>query len=655
MLFALVGPEFEENLSLRYLQGALERAGHEAKIVAFEKPSDVERAAREICTIKPEVAGFSMVFTRRADEYCALIARCRELGFKGLTLAGGTFAAFHAEQLLAEYPAIDAVALGEGEAIVCEIANSLADLRSVRGLVIREGTSLLRTEPAVLEENLDAYAWPTHRRPFDEFLGLPIVNMLSSRGCHYSCGFCSISAWHRLCGGSRYRQRSVGDVAAEMACMYRQGVRLFNFHDDNFLSADRHANTERVTALRQQLRAQGVGKIAFQIKARPDAIDEELFALLRNMGLFRVFLGIEAGTEESLRNLGRGQKLEDNIRALSILNGLDLHVAFNLLVLNPDSTFEDFEGNVDFLRNHCENPMNFCRTEIYTGTPLERKLQRENRLLGNYFGLNYRMKNSRCERAFRLFSAAFFERNFGVAPVHYLSAQVDYEHQLRMDFFGTTPAVRSEAKGYVRAVNENTVHYLDAIIAHVKTCDDDAEFMNQIASDVARDDRELAIRGQQALAIIRDLTAPANERTRLGRTVAAVAASVAMALAAACTRDTQPAEAAPPPPQNPDTGAPPDPTQMNEMAPVPPRDAAPTTTRTSPTTTTTTRVPTMPMEAAPYWPPTTFHTEKAPLPHTTHPAEATPRPPTYYPNEAAPMPPQPTEMAPPPPPPDPKK
>ena len=99
--------------------------------------------------------------------------------------------------------------------------------------------------------------------------------------------------------------------------MYREGVRIYNFHDDNFLASDRDANLERVADLRTELRTRGVGKIAFQIKARPDAVDPELFALLRNMGLFRVFLGIEAGTEASLKALGRGhiQRIKEQVRA----------------------------------------------------------------------------------------------------------------------------------------------------------------------------------------------------------------------------------------------------------------------------------------------------------------------------------------------------
>jgi len=563
MHVVLVGPELEENLSLRYLRGALEADGHLVTQVDFEFARDVERAARALVAAAPDIAGFSMVFTRRAEEFAALIRRVRALGFHGLTIAGGHFAAFHAEQLLADLPELDMVGIGEGEGLLRALAGDERTLgrapqalAEIRGLVWRDGARLQRNAPATPPEDLDVLPWPVHRRPFDRYMGLPIVNMLGSRGCTHACGFCSIAAWHKMCGGSRYRVRSPSHIAAEMACLYREGVRVFNFHDDNFLGRDREQNLARYRALREELAERRVGKIAFQIKARPDSVDQELFAMLRSMGLFRVFLGIEAGTEVSLKNLGRGQKLTDNVRALEILNGLDLHVAFNLLVLNPESTFDDLEGNVAFLRAHLDNPMNFCRTEIYEGTPLERRLRKTDRLLGDYWGLDYAVGDQRAERAFELFRDAFYQRNFGAHPLHYLSGQVDYEHQLRMDFFGTTPEVRALAKGFVRAVNANTVRHLDDVLAEVRRGGDGGEFKRDLFARVHADDERLHAEGQRTLSRIRDLTEIVNRRPFL-KTKGAIAAATAFVLASCRLPDTAPMEAAPPPPET-HTGAPPD-------------------------------------------------------------------------------------------------
>jgi anaerobic magnesium-protoporphyrin IX monomethyl ester cyclase len=587
MRVALIGAELEENLALRCLAGALQAEGHDPLIVPFDEPQDERRAAADLAGSGAAIAGFSMVFTRRGEEFARLIRRCRELGFRGLTLAGGSFAAFHAEQLLRDVAGLDAVAVGEGERILCELARDPASPGSVPGLVWRDGETVRRNPPATVEEDLDRLPWPLHRRPFDRYLGLSIVNLLGSRGCTYGCGFCSIAAWHRLCGGSRYRQRSVESIAAEIGCLYREGVRIFNFHDDNFLGTDRAQNTARVHSLRRALADQGVERIGFQIKARPDAVDPELFALLRSMGLFRVFLGIEAGSTASLRSLGRGQRLEDNVRALEVLNALDLHVAWNLLCINPDSTLDDFAENVAFLRAHAENALNFCRTEIYAETPLEQRLRGEGRLLGDYWGLDYRIDDERVQRAYEIFTAAFFERNFGKSPLHYLSAQVDYEHQLRADFFGTTASLRAEAKAFVRRVNENTASHLEEIIAAVRAEEASQAFAQAVAARVAADDVRLHAEGQAILRRVRQLPARPSRRSS-----ATVAAAIALAVTGCSGRqETHMMEAVPRPPTDvrpppPDLGPRPEPvpSHMREAAPPPPqvREAAPPPPRDPP-------------------------------------------------------------------------
>ena len=412
------------------------------------------------------------------------------------------------------------------------------------GLVWRDGATVRRNEPSIPEQDLDKLAWPVHRRPFDLYLGMPIVNLLGSRGCRYGCAFCSIAAWHRMCGGDRYRRRSAENLAAEMGCLWREGVRIFNFHDDNFLGTDRNENIAGALALRAALQQQGVGKIAFQIKARPDAVDPELFALLRSMGLFRVFLGIEAGTDASLRNLGRGQTVEDNERALALLHGLDLHLAFNLLVLNPESTLEDLEANVAFMRKHAGTPLNFCRTEVYAGTPLEKRLAAQRRLHGDYWGQDYVIADTRAQQAFEMAMLAFWDRNFGAHPLHYLSSQVDYEHQLRADFFGTDASLRALAKGFIRKVNENTSAHLQSVIDAIRGNQASASFARALARKVAEDDVRLARDCKAVLDRIRNLSASPR---RAARTNAAIAASLAVALTGCPSPTPQVMEAAPRP------------------------------------------------------------------------------------------------------------
>jgi hypothetical protein len=542
MRIALVGPELEENLSLRYIRGALEHAGHEAVQIDFNHPADLEKAAQELAQSSAQIAGLSMVFTARARQFVALAERARRLGFRGHVVAGGHFAAFNAEALLRDVPAIDSVACGEGESIMCDLASYGGNPAGVPGLIWRDPTGVVtRNPPASLSPDLDRLPWPVRRFPPDDYLGLPVVSMLQSRGCEHACAFCSIAAWHRLRGGPRYRARYVEAVAAEMEALYAEGVRIFNFHDDTFLPRDRQRRLTRVQAFQHALSRRRMGRIAFAIKARPDEVDEEIFSLLISLGLFRVFLGVEAGTADSLQSLGRGQTVSHNERALDVVNRLGLHACFNLLLLNPDSTLEDLAANVAFLRRRPHNPLNFCRTEIYAGTPLEQKLRRQGRLLGDYFGYDYRIADPRAQAACEAIYQLFRTRNWAQRGLHPLVMQVDYENSLLVHFHesGQRGALTPEVKAFVERANLNSAGYLDEVVAMAAQAPAGTQrtrFVEDAAARLRADEEVLTATGEALLQRIRTRAQLLAQRRqpgrRAGRTLAAaagLAATVAVA------------------------------------------------------------------------------------------------------------------------------
>lgn len=575
MHVVLVGAEFEENLAVRYLRGALEAAGHEVTTVVFNEASDSERAAQEITAANAPLTGFSMVFTYRAREFAALARRVRELGYRGHVIAGGHFAAMHPEQLLADEPAFDSVATSEGEPILCLLAQSLGEPVNVAGLVWRRGSELVRNAPAVKPPDLDVLPFPPRKQPFDDYLGIPITNILASRGCTHNCAFCSIAAWHRLCGGDRLRLRAPERLADEMALLYRQGVRVFNFHDDNFVLDEKSAMLTRLDALERALVERGVtAPIAFAIKSRPDTVDEEVFARLVELGMFRVFLGIEAGTPESLRQLGRGQTVEDNLRALDVLGRLDVHTCFNLLVLNPDSTLEDLADNVAFLRAHPEHAMNFCRTEIYAGTPLERRLRKQDRLLGDYWGYDYRIVDPRAQAAFEIFYPAFEARNYGDEGLHHLTMQIDYEQQLLAKFFGPHPALKSRVKRLIERVNLNTAEHLEAVVAAIPklgTPEQRQRFMLDTRDRVHADNARLGGEVKALLDEIRSAPFRPARRAKPPFVELALAASLA---AVACSKEkSHPTEMVAIPSATP-SGPPPDVTAPRAEDAAPPQGPA---------------------------------------------------------------------------------
>lgn len=584
MHVALVGAELEENLAVRYLRGSLEEAGHEVTQIVFDGPADLERAATELARSRAPLAGMSMVFTRRALEFVELANRARCLGYTGHITVGGHFAAFNAESLIRDVPALDSVAIGEGEPILCSLVRNLGDLAAVRGLVWRDPDGCpRRNEASPKPADLDQLPWPTRKLPYFRYLGLPIVNMLGSRGCSHHCDFCSITAWHKMSGGARLRMRSPESVAEEMAALYDDGVRIFNFHDDNFLLPNRRLTLERLDRLEAALGARRVGRIAFAIKARPDEVDHELFSRLKTMGMFRVFLGVEAGSAESLVQLGRGQLLADNERALAVVNALDIHACFNLLLWNPESTLEDVALNVEFLGQHPHNPMNFCRTEIYAGTPLERRMREQDRLIGNYWGWDYRMTDPRAEASFEIAFAAFEDRNYGEDSVHHWAMRLDYEVQLLGHFFAHDEKLHRRVKAFVRGVNLDTCAHLTKIVRAIGRglADRDA-FTREIVDEVARRDRELDALAQELLEDIHEAAQRRTARSAWAQRAAAAGLAATLSLGnAGCPGDnhdaTHPTEMIAVPTQPvvpPQPPVPPGPTGV-DLVPSPPQPGTP--------------------------------------------------------------------------------
>lgn len=556
---ALVGAECEESLPLRYLNATLSAAGFDVVLIAFDRFSDLESAAHELVDSGATLAGFSMVFTARAHEFALLARRSRELGYTGHLVAGGHFVAFNAESLLRDEPDFDSVAIGEGERLIVQLAGRPDTLDSVRGLVWRRPDgSIVRNAASAPISNLDTLPRPIRLNPPDQYLGLPIANMLSSRGCTHACNFCSIAAWHKLGGGVRFRMRSPEDVADEMAVLYGNGYRLFNFHDDNFLLGTMAGNLARMDALGKTLAQRNVGMIGLAIKSRPDSVDECLFSRLREMGLFRVFLGIEAGTEAALTNLGRRQTVAQNELALSILNDLDLHLCFNLLMFNPDSTLEDFAANVDFMRRHPVNPMNFCRTEVYSGTPLEAWLRSENRLEGSYWGYGYHIRDPRAQLAFELMHNTLFDRHHVDENVHHLAMRVDYERQLLDRFFHCSGNLRARAKAFVRDVNLRSADFLLRIVklaeAGVRPMSVDADTLHR---DSLEDIRDLEQRAQVILAEIRQAAWREGQGGSASLIRIGVAASILIAAGSSSIMGQEPFEVAAVPMEQPVNPKPP--------------------------------------------------------------------------------------------------
>lgn len=459
----LVGMELTDSLSLRYLTPLIRRNGHTTEIISFDSRSQIEKVARQTLSLKPDLIGLSMIFSHRASEYIDLANRLRQKGYRGHITAGGFFAHFNSHRLLRDCCALDSVVYGEGELTIPDLADNLECPEVVKGICLRMASGSMDTPPRPTVIDLDSLPFPDHQIPPRTFLGVRESNILSSRGCWANCHFCSIHVWLKDIKAPAMRRRSPSNIAAEISYLYHvHGTRVFYFIDDNFLGPNRDFNSQYLRELHSEFRKSGLEDIAIAVKCRSDCVNKDVFDILTEMGLIRVFLGIESFADSALQQLGKGTTVDTNIRALEILQHYAIHITYNILLFNPDTTLHEVFQTLKLIERFLAIPMNFSRTEIYQGTALERQLSETHRLEGDYLSYDYRMSDPLTQAFFEIVAESFFERNFGHRRLNELAMQLDYGKRILSRFYpdNIPEGLLSDVDVFIHNLNQNTINHL---------------------------------------------------------------------------------------------------------------------------------------------------------------------------------------------------
>lgn len=474
---ALVGPEYEENLSLRYLASSLTARGYRVELVRFGHESELPAILQAILRAPepPLVVGISLAFQWRALEMMALVLGLRQGGYAGHITAGGHFATFACRELLRDFPELDSVCRHEAEETLVELATALergTPLADVPGLALHDGDGGAHLTAFRAPPNLDTLPPPDRRGPPRRCFGHPIAPLVSSRGCYAKCSFCCIAAWHeQTLPGKRYRLRRIDDVADEMVALQRtRGVEIFVFHDDNFFVPGAAQNLRKLNALADALERRDIGPFGVIVKARPNDVDREVFTVLRDrLHALRIYVGIETDSDQGLVTLQRHVDSRHNHAAIATLRELGLNASFNMLIFDPDTTIASLEHNIAFMAAHTDFAFNFCRTELYAGTPLLQRMLDAGRARGDYLGHDYTLRTPEVQRVFELSMQAFGPRNFGGGALHNdiggWRLQLETVRHFAPDVF--RPGWRDEFSALQRRLGDDTVAGLQEIVAHV--------------------------------------------------------------------------------------------------------------------------------------------------------------------------------------------
>jgi anaerobic magnesium-protoporphyrin IX monomethyl ester cyclase len=384
----LIGFKRQGNLGLGYLASTLRARGYPVEILDFE--DSFEEILASIQGAQPVLVGFSLIFQFYIFRFEELMRRLRAQGIDAHFTMGGHFPSLSHEHALELAPQLDSVVRFEGELTLLELVDCLTtgqEWRSIQGIAYRQDERIVATPLRALIHDLDEFPYPDRAIQPHIILGRPVMQMLASRGCARTCSFCSIHMFYRSAPGKVVRTRKPAEIAREMRMLHEErGISLFLFQDDDFpvFGPAWHRWTREF--LGELYRQDLPGRILWKINARADAIDPELFAEMRDAGMYLVYMGLESGSEEGLVTLNKSITVEQNIRAVDCLKELGILFDFGFMLLDPSSTFESILENVAFLRRIVGDgymAAEFCRMIPYDGTPIKDQLAQQGRLRGD--------------------------------------------------------------------------------------------------------------------------------------------------------------------------------------------------------------------------------------------------------------------------------
>jgi radical SAM superfamily enzyme YgiQ (UPF0313 family) len=385
-----------EHLGLGYIAAVLRQDGHHVVILdANLEGWNPDQARRATAGLGPfDVVGLTGMGPETFLAGLDLIAQSGMVARGGKVIAGGYFATFWGEKILALYPQIDAIVLGEGEQTVVELVRALGvgrPLQEVAGVMFRAGNETFCALPRPLIGDLDQLPFPARDYARQSYEQNHLTGIYGSRGCCHKCTFCQISQFYRLAPGSIYRTRSAGNIVAEMQSLVdNYGIRNFLFVDDEFIEGSRRRTQvigDFTTALRQKSL-----DVGFAVQYRADqGHRRDLLAALKAVGLTTVFIGVESGIDSVLARYNKGITRHTINNALSVARELDLSLIVGYILYDPYTTFDELRANVAYLRSdEAPTVLDLHGLIVLKGTTDETRLRKEGRLKEDGFRLYYR-------------------------------------------------------------------------------------------------------------------------------------------------------------------------------------------------------------------------------------------------------------------------
>ena len=385
------------HMGIAYIAGMLKHSFPNAVTDLIDCPfQDINAEDMKKKTVAEEydVIGITTYFYNFTEVF-KLVRFLNKQKRKPFIVLGGYYPTLHPKKTF-DIPGIDCICIGEGEYVFKELIETLMEKRDWRGInglsYMDEQNNLVQNKVDLLIEKLDELP-----RPYLASAPPYWFPLVSGRGCHGHCTFCSIIDYYQKVPGKRIRKRcpvGVVEELKEITDQYKN--RIIWMMDDNFFSVLQF-QPEWIDEFVAQMQLRDV-RCKFKIFARADEVDKDILMKLKSVGLTGVVVGVESMLERQLKLYGKNLNPQVNRRALQIIRETGLWLDMGFILLDPFTTLDELKVNLQFLRDSPFVDSSEPGHELISSlgplivledTPIHRYLSKQNILSGTDVGYNY--------------------------------------------------------------------------------------------------------------------------------------------------------------------------------------------------------------------------------------------------------------------------
>jgi len=346
-------------LGLASVAASCRQRGHEVRILdAFAEGHSNRRRegdyvhagladaelARKIREFDPELIGIASPFSVQLHNALQVARLAREAAPRATLVGGGA----HATAMPATFPpgTLDYLVLGEGEVAFGDLADRLplSPDDALPPGVMRCGAAIDGAPVLAPPPDLSEIPGPAY-----DLLPMPLywrlrryAKVLATRGCPFTCSFCSVHVTH----GREIRKRPIEAVVDELSWLERTyALEQVDFEDDNLTAQMGWAKRFFERMAQASLRA----RYYLRDGIRADRVDLELLQLMKRAGVAGLAVAPETGCQELLDEvIGKRLRLEDVEKAVQLAAGIGLEVTCFLVIGFPRETLAQVHRTIEY-------------------------------------------------------------------------------------------------------------------------------------------------------------------------------------------------------------------------------------------------------------------------------------------------------------------